>query len=321
MKPLVHDVFYRLDRTHIDELFRTFADQPSNKIPLSRFTSALQGVGIATTPEKLKEMFKQADINEDGGLDRDEFFRVINVPSELEQWCTTLPLAKLLAACLEEALATACAASDREPVRKVADLSPQAIREATADFIGAVSRLLPERVRELKECLSELDKLATEGADGSSAKFQTFPMNVGCADNFHKGMADRVGEVFRPPREAVRRSPARAGGRRAAPRPAAGDGAGTLRAVRARPRVHDGKLSGDDYAEEGTHDRDRADGVPGGGQEGHQGQDGQGGQEARGPREAPLGGQGTPFPDRGHRPGEMRRCTAAFRAFTSPASC
>jgi hypothetical protein len=150
-------------------------------------------------------MFEEADINKDGALDRDEFARVINTPSELEQWCTTLPLPKLLAACLEPALAsTSAAAPGREAVRRVADLPPQAIQEAVADFSAAMGRLLPERVAGLRECFSEQDRLAAAGSNGSGVKFQTFPMNVGTAENFHKGLADRVGACSAaPPRGPV----------------------------------------------------------------------------------------------------------------------
>jgi len=198
MKPNINDVFNRLSPLHIDQLFKKFADQPSNKVSKSRFRAALQEVGIVLTPGKETEMFREADIDEDGGLDRDEFVRAINVPSELEQLCTTLPLAKLLAACVEAALPSAAlpsaATADRDPVSYVGDLSPQAIREVTADFSAALARLLPEWAGGLKEGYGRLDQLAADGSDGSGAKFQTIKMSAGTSRNFHSGLADRVGE-------------------------------------------------------------------------------------------------------------------------------
>ena len=161
-----------MDRRRVDEVFAKYADGTSHKVPSDQFPSALRDLGVAATPEKERELFTEAAIDSGSGLDRDGFFRAVNMPSELEQWCSTLPLAKLLAACLEPALAsTSAAAPGREAVMKVADLPPQAIQEAVADFSAAMGRLLPERVTGLRESFSEQDRLAAAGA-----KFQIFTM-------------------------------------------------------------------------------------------------------------------------------------------------
>jgi len=191
MKPNIKFVLDRMNRRHVETVFSKFADEASGKIPLIKFGPALQEVGIVMTPGKEEELFKLSDIDEDGGLDRDEFFRAISMPSELEPWASTLPLDKLLAACMEEALAGAAASPD--PLRKVAALSPQEIAEVVAYFSGAFRLLLEEQVDDLNKSFIESDKRAAE-ADGSNSKFQTFKMNVGSSRNFHKGLADRVGE-------------------------------------------------------------------------------------------------------------------------------
>lgn len=192
MKPSIKRLFDCMDPQLLDTTFRKFADASSHRISLDRFRLALQEMGIVLTPEEEEERFKEAAVDEDGGLDKDGFVRAIGTPSALEPWASTLPLSKLLAACVEEALASAAASPD--PVRNVADLSPQQVNDVAADFSGALVRLLSEKAGELRECYSRQDRLAAAGSDGSGAKFQTFEMNVGTADNFHKGLADRVGE-------------------------------------------------------------------------------------------------------------------------------
>ena len=185
-------LFDRMNAQRIEEVFQKYVDNSSQKIPLINFRPALNEMGIVTTPGKELELCEVAGIDEDAGLNKDEFIRLINMPSELEPWSSTLPLAKLLAACLEPVLARTPAVS--EPVRKVADLSTQEIHEITVAFSGALSLLLEDQAKELKMSYSLLDKLAADSSNGSNTKFQIFPMNAGNTANFYKGLADRVGE-------------------------------------------------------------------------------------------------------------------------------
>ena len=185
-------LFDRMNAQRIEEVFQKYVDNSSQKIPLINFRPALNEMGIVTTPGKELELCEVAGIDEDAGLNKDEFIRLINMPSELEPWSSTLPLAKLLAACLEPVLARTPAVS--EPVRKVADLSTQEIHEITVAFSGALSLLLEDQAKELKMSYSLLDKLAADSSNGSNTTFQIFPMNAGNTANFYKGLADRVGE-------------------------------------------------------------------------------------------------------------------------------
>jgi hypothetical protein len=149
--------------------------------------------------DKLQQLFKEADIDQDGGLDLEEFRRVIARPTELEQWCSTLPLAKLLGCCLEDTLADAAAASPlaalADPVRRLCSLSPQDLDRVSEEFWGGARRLLAEQASQLKRCYAELDSKAAEVGDGSSGKFQTFSMSAGTVEDFHKGLTDRVGAI------------------------------------------------------------------------------------------------------------------------------
>jgi hypothetical protein len=188
--------FGLMDQERVKATFLKFADKSTARIPSTSFRLALQGLDIQMQPDKLRQLFKEADIDEDGGLDLDEFHRAINRPSELEQWCSTLPLAKLLSFCLETPLADAAAASHAilaDPVRRVSELSPQDLDRVAEEFWGGVRRLLGEQASQLNRCYAELDQKAVERADGSSAKFQTFSMSAGTVEDFHKGLTNRVG--------------------------------------------------------------------------------------------------------------------------------
>jgi Ca2+-binding EF-hand superfamily protein len=80
-----------MDRERVHATFVKFADKSTTRIPSTRFPLALQELDIRVPPDKLQQLFKEADIDQDGGLDLEEFRRVIARPTELEQWCSTLP--------------------------------------------------------------------------------------------------------------------------------------------------------------------------------------------------------------------------------------
>ena len=154
-------------------------------------------MGIEMQREKCAQLFREVDIDEDDGLDAEEFLRAINCPSELEQWSSTLPLAKLLGCCLETAMVRAlvdCPSAQSDPIRKIVCMSSQDINTVADEFGEGLRRLVTQKVKELKQCFWELDKKAAEGSDGSSAKFQTFAMSAGTVEDFHKGLIDRVGK-------------------------------------------------------------------------------------------------------------------------------
>jgi hypothetical protein len=186
-----------MDRERVHATFHKFADKSTTRVPSASFPLALQELDIQMPPDELQQLFKEADIDQDGGLDLEEFRWVIARPTELEQWCSTLPLAKLLGCCLDDTLADAATASPHaalaDPVRRVCSLSPQDLDRVSKDFCEGARRLLAEQASQLKRCYAELDHKAAEAGDGSSGKFQTFSMSAGTVEDFHKGLTDRVG--------------------------------------------------------------------------------------------------------------------------------
>ena len=190
--------FFLFDRQHVHSTFVKFADKATGRVCLTEFRHALQDLEIQTQAESDEQLFRDADIIQDGGLDLDAFERVISRPSELEQWCSTLPLAKLLGFCLEAPLAYAQgsgAAEPSAPLRRLCNLSGPDIGRVADEFHKGLRRLLVEQTTKLKECFTELDRKAEEGSDGAGAKFQTISMSAGRVDDFHKGLTDRVGEL------------------------------------------------------------------------------------------------------------------------------
>ena len=181
--------FVLQDREHVKTVFRRYIDM-NGKLDESNFKLALQDLGISMDPSYMKH-FQESEVDGGGGLDLIEFERIVNLPSKLEQWSSSLPLAKLLACCLQAADLSAEMKID--PVRSVSNLEPKALDLVAEEFCDGVKHLLKEQSSLLKHRYAALDRKANEAYDGSSNKFQTFSMSAGGADNFHNGLTDRVG--------------------------------------------------------------------------------------------------------------------------------
>jgi len=164
----------------------------ADKMPLKGFVTALNELGISSNSADPSHLFKEADIDEDGFLDVEEFGRVISRPSKLEQWLSTLPLARLLSFCLEAADQSLAASPD--PLRVVSCLDPPVLSAVMDGFCDGAKRLLGERARNLSTCYAALDRKTREAGSGSNAKFQNATtMSAGTAESFHKGVTDRIG--------------------------------------------------------------------------------------------------------------------------------
>ena len=187
------DVFFQLNnQKYIQEIYNQYADSNSNKISDTGFCLALKDLGISRSTEEENVLFKEADLDEDGLLDLQEFKGAISKPTKLEQWSDTLPFARLLACCLQSA--EEGFAISRDPLRLVCKLDPPVLDSVALMFCEGVKRLLAGQMQELKICYEEMDRKALESADGSNSKFQAFTMSAGTVDDFYKGLTDRVGK-------------------------------------------------------------------------------------------------------------------------------
>jgi hypothetical protein len=147
------------------------------------------------TLEEASALVKKHDIDENGALDQQEFHQAIKCarePSALEVWAKTLPLSDLLAFCLQ-----AEAVSDRtsDPIRELTYFSSSRIETAVEAFTGCLlQKLLPERIKYLKERIDLQDAKAKKAATGAANKFTVYQMNAGTIPDTQKSLADRIGQ-------------------------------------------------------------------------------------------------------------------------------
>ena len=187
------DQFFLLqNKEYVGRVFRNFADKDMEKIRIENFSAAIDELKLILETEGRELLFNEADLDEDGGLDLKEFTRVVNEPSNLEQWTKTLPLAKLLAYCLPFEIRAVNSAADS--LRVVSRLRKVDINKAAQLFGEGVARILEDRVKQLKACYDEMDRKAVEESNETNKKFQTFAMSAGKVEDFHKGLTERVGK-------------------------------------------------------------------------------------------------------------------------------
>jgi hypothetical protein len=181
------DLFFRKqDNDFVNSVFERNMNTETKLLPICALKPALSELGVKLeSEESATSLFHSMDVNDDGGLDREEFERVIQMPTKLEQWAATIPMQKLLASCIP------IKAGD-DPLRAVTSLDVSGREVVEQVFCTGFRRLFAEYVDKLKKLYSEMDKKASEQAQGLCSKFTFVPSSGDIAD-FHEGLKGRVG--------------------------------------------------------------------------------------------------------------------------------
>ncbi len=160
---------------------------------------AILELGVHMDKEKADNLRVSMDLEGRGGLDFEEFKQaILQPPTEVEQWICTLPLSGLLTSCLP---VHNCKGD--QPLRNFSTLDVATLDAVVEAFSGAARLLLAEAQTRLKAMFAELDAKAAAGASDASggapcvsSKFSTFDTDTGDAEDYHAGLASRIGEPF-----------------------------------------------------------------------------------------------------------------------------
>jgi hypothetical protein len=177
------------NQLHNELIFKKYANPDTNLITDDAMNSALRELGVQLTPDEAAAVFEEADTDENGGLDLQEFIKAINHPSKVQQWVETLPLSSLLAHCLSFK-----GGDSSDPLREVSRLSAHELRASAQAYCENLQTVLADAVRELKKCHDAMDALTASSV--SNSKFQTPKMSAGSVEEFYQGLFGRVGECF-----------------------------------------------------------------------------------------------------------------------------
>jgi hypothetical protein len=207
----VFDKFAELEISPANETIHKSASKDDGAMSESKLTheafirtdglqNALLELGVPMEKEKVKDLMVAMDLDENGGLDFEEFKRAVQQPpTQLEQWASMLPLAGMLA----KSLPVSSWQGD-QPLRDFSRFCDDEI-DATVDaFSEGLRRLLIKARATATRMFDSVDKKASEAAkesaSGASAvsKFTTFKMSTGNVSEYFEGLSSRIGTLLRP---------------------------------------------------------------------------------------------------------------------------
>jgi hypothetical protein len=135
--------------------------------------------------ETIDDICLAFDADRDGLIDFNEFAAAARRLSPIEAWCKQIPWWHAIADAIPP-----LAHSD-QPLRAVALLTDAQIDVICAEALKSIRSDLRTKALELSTAMKKMEE--TTNAAAAGAKFATYKASVGDADDFHKGLSDRVG--------------------------------------------------------------------------------------------------------------------------------
>jgi hypothetical protein len=214
----IADLF--LQRQNKDFVARVFEDNSKSLangvrgLGREEIKNALQQLGLSHQSlgfDSMDNLESELDLDNDNLMTYEEFVHVLQRPSKIEGWTSSIPWTQMVATVIN---AIEDIASDKDPLHKLAKMNGD--EEKMAMIFGGISYgiqiLLTEQIQELKRALGELESASTNrnqdrnrnpernrtSESGNSwTKFSsTTEMQCGIVSNFYEGLSSRVGEVL-----------------------------------------------------------------------------------------------------------------------------
>jgi hypothetical protein len=182
-----------LKRTNLDCIqatFETHKDLETNFISASSLESALTDFGIILHSSDLNEILESRDLNDAKGLDLEGFKSLVTMPSPIEEWVRALPLNRLVS----DAMPRPVSCFRKDQLWHLSNVTLEQL-EVSCDVIKArLIKILEEHLGILKTVLN--CHPASNDISENVEKFQICKMRVGDIDDFHQGLAGRIGKLL-----------------------------------------------------------------------------------------------------------------------------
>lgn len=172
----------------VRQAFDRHSDPSSGLILAPGLGPALRDLDVAVDADDVDQIFKAADLNKNGGLDFDEFWTLVGMPSPIEEWVRALPLAQLVADAMPR-----IGGKREDQVRHLSSITESQLDESLAVLMEGLKRMLRESLAALKESYATWDR-KTLADSAASQKFQISTISVGNISDFHEGLAARIGK-------------------------------------------------------------------------------------------------------------------------------
>ena len=155
----------------------TFDSHKKNEvISESSLRAALKDLGIDVLEKDISELLMSSD---DGSLDFNEFSLLVSRSSPGLDFVRSLPLAELVFDGLP-----------KMELRHLCEISPDVLEDSLLAITEGLRMMLQESLAALKKSYVDREAAASNPA---AAKFEIIKMSVGSIQDFHKGIAARIG--------------------------------------------------------------------------------------------------------------------------------
>jgi hypothetical protein len=178
--------YQRKRNEFIRAIFESHKDTAKNLILSSSLGQALRALDVHVDEKEIDDLLKSKDLNDDGGLDLQEFSAFVGTPSPIEEWVNNLPLSQIVA----DALPRQVGRPTKDQLRHLCKTTPRQLEESCEVIKETLLKTLQEELAHLKQAFVKLD---SQAAANSNSKFQMITMNAGSITDFHVGLASRIG--------------------------------------------------------------------------------------------------------------------------------
>mmetsp|Transcript_40002 Transcript_40002/g.107044 ORF Transcript_40002/g.107044 Transcript_40002/m.107044 type:complete len:189 (+) Transcript_40002:270-836(+) len=181
----MQNFFRRQNKLEVKAVFDRHCPPGKTDIDQELLGVSLKDMGLVRSREKLSEDVNWGNMDGSGRINLDDFHRLVQKPSALEELVSGLPLAGLLCSCLSFKM------TGRDVLEEVSDLTDADISPVITVFSDGVKQLLRELVHDIKDAIHKMNS-----RQSACSKFNGKLMNVGKLEEFFKGLGDRVGNML-----------------------------------------------------------------------------------------------------------------------------
>ena len=184
--------FNRRNLEFIKETFEKHRDE-TGLLAASSLESVLRNLGINVHSAHMVEVIQSRGLNLNGAdlrekrLDFEEFLSLVKTSSPMQEWIRAMNFTELIA----DALPQDDVYPETDQLRHLSRVSKSQIKVSIGVIRDHIGKILLNHLDILKKSFSNLDRQVA----ANNAKFQiTETMSVGDIENFHEGLAARIGK-------------------------------------------------------------------------------------------------------------------------------
>jgi hypothetical protein len=160
-------------------------------------------------PRSQEELLAMLDIDRNGSISRDEFYRAARRAGEVERWLLRLPLTNIVSDAIYAALTFSSVSPDDDALRRLAALTFEQVvcsyvcsftiltraqlQGAMTASLQGLTRCIGDGINSLQQVFQLQDRNTLEQQEGLGSKFTIYKMACGNMADFHKGLSARIG--------------------------------------------------------------------------------------------------------------------------------